>query len=149
MIRQATIWDAEKIARLWGKLIEEVNIEGKDGSEKEQEKFFIHLLARIKKDDSCVLVIEIDNEIVGFATIDYFYCKYGSENMIGLCDNIYIEKEHRNKNLMTPMIDWMITYGKSYGMTEVQFETVYDPSLIKVWKKKGFKPIQVKYQMEV
>ena len=149
MIRQATIWDTNRISKLWGKLLDEVKIDGKSGNIKEQERFYIHLLARIKKDDSCVIVTEIDGEVVGFASTDYHYAKYGSENLIGLCDNIYIEKEYRNKNLMNPMIDWMITYGKSYGMKEMQFETVYNPSLIKFWERKGFKPTQVTYYQEV
>jgi GNAT superfamily N-acetyltransferase len=150
MVRQATVWDAQKIAELWGKLVDELGIEGRDGGIDEQERFYLNILVRIKKEDSCVVVIEDDeNEIVGFASTDYTYYKYGTDRLVGLCDNIYINKEYRNKNLMNPMIDWMITYGKKVGMTEMQFETVYNPSLIKVWERKGFKPMQVKYYQEV
>ena len=49
MVRQATVWDAQKIAELWGKLVDEVAIEGREGSIEEQERFFLSLLVRIKK----------------------------------------------------------------------------------------------------
>lgn len=148
MIRQATLFDAVKISKLWGELVEETPLDY-SGSIEEQEKFFLHLLPRIRKEDSLILVAEEDGEIVGFSTIDYRFFQYGTDESFGLCDNIYINKEYRGKDLMRPMIDWMTNYGKGLEVREVQFETVYDSALIKVWERKGFKPMQVKYRKEV
>ena len=147
--RIATVWDAQTITGLWAKLMNEVQVHGRYANAIERGKFFISILTKIKQENSLVVVSEVDDKIVGFASGYMHYYEYGTSSLIGTCDNIYIEKEYRGNEAMDNMLDMLITYAKSYGVKELEFLTVYDPRLIKFWGRKGFTPVQVTYIKEV
>lgn len=148
-IKIAAVWDAPSISNLWVKLMEEVNIPGRVADEVEKERFFLDLVIKIKREDSSIVIAVEDGNIVGFASCYLHYYSHGTSNLIGTCDNIYIEKEYRGGSLMDDMLDMLMTFAKSYGVMEFEFLTIYDPSLIKVWTRKGYTPVQVTYMKEV
>lgn len=150
-IRQATTWDCLKISDLWVKMIEEVEVLYREATIKEKEKFYITLLSKCYNKDNCVIVLidEDTDTIVGYTSGHFFYLSCGTSNLIGNCDDIYIEKEYRSTGALEDMLNWLITYGKSYGVKEMNFETVYNPDLIKLWERKGYKPAMITYRKEV
>ncbi len=147
--RIATVWDANRISELWVKLMDEVSILGRTSNDIERERFFIDILTKIKGESSSVIVATEGDNIIGFASCYLHYYSHGTSNLIGTCDNIYIEKEHRGDGLMDEMLGMLMTFAKSYKVKEFEFLTIYNPSLIKVWTRKGYTPVQVTYMKEV
>ena len=144
-IRQATVLDVQAITDMWAALIEEVHLYAREANQIEKERFFLSMIGKVKLPTHCVIVVEVDDEIVGFASGFLHHYEYGTSKLIGTCDNIYLEQEYRNAGLLDDMLNWLMNYGKSYGMKEMEFLTVYDTTLAKLWERKGFKPVQITY----
>ncbi len=149
--REANIWDALFITKLWVLMRNEIAVftEQRADTSDITEAFYLRLLVRIKQNNSFVLVAQEGTGIIGFIMGEVNHAEYSTQKIMGFCDAIYIEKEFRNKGIADQLIKQAIGKGKELGVTESEFVTVYDPVIIKAWERKGFKPVQVVYRKEV
>ncbi len=147
--REATVWDAMYITVLWTRMMEEVKVPNRNATNGEQERFFLKLMVKIKDKSSYVMVAEKEKKLIGFVTSYLYYCDCGTSDLICHCDNIYINKEHRDGQTLDKFIDSVINWGKTNKATEVEFLSVYKSELLKVWEHKGYMPKQVIYHKEI
>jgi GNAT superfamily N-acetyltransferase len=148
-IRQATVWDARDITKLWVKFMKETQPVNRKFGIKEQEVFYLQLLVNIKKDFHCVVVAVDKEKIIGFITAYVHYYRMAGNLRIGTCNNLYVEKKYRGQDVAGQLLSWATNYGKSYKIKEMEFVTNYEPRLIKIWGRKGYKPSQVTFIKEV
>lgn len=148
-IREANVWDAYRITELWSKMQEEIKPINREYSIREQEIFLLSLFVKIKNGWHSVVVAERDGTIIGFITTSLRYYELAPDRLVGVCDNLYILPEHRGGKTSDRLLEYVINYGKSYKMKEMEFITVYDERLVKIWQRKGFRPAQVTYMKEV
>lgn len=144
-IRKATVWDAQRISELWALMMHEIEILNRVADEKEREKFFLHLLIRIKGDNGFILVAVDNGEIIGFLDGYTHYYEYGTSDLIGTCESVYLKPEHRSKGIAKKLIDEAIEFAKDKYVKEMEFLTKYDPKIIKAWERKGYVPAQITY----
>lgn len=148
-IREATIWDLPEIVNLWDKAVKEVNMPGKVSDLEQQERFYIQSLARIKSGTSFILVLDI-NGVKGFISVNIYRYEIGSNNIVAHGDCIYISNDFRNNGYDKEMIEAATELAKyRAGINEILLETVYNPTLAKVWERKGFIPYNIIYRKEI
>ena len=140
--RPATIWDAERISKLY-KVEKKVN-------ETEQELFFYLLVDRLKYPEKYLIyVIEKQGDIIGFF-IEYLSMnEHRINDLIGFCDGVYIDSEHRGGNLFPKAISIMTDWAKGKGCSRVQFLTDFDKRLIDIYKRLSFSPSQILFEKEL
>jgi GNAT superfamily N-acetyltransferase len=147
-IRPATIWDAQYITEMWVKLMEETKLPFRNTSKEEQERYLLHLIVDIKNPYSVVLVVEDKKRLIGYISSISYRPDYGSSNLIGKCEAVYVEKEYRGKDIINHLIEQSINKFREIDVKDFEFQTVYDERLAKIWEKKGFKPYQITYVKE-
>ena len=129
--RKATIWDAVRIVEMWNEMISEVPYL-KD-TNADPERFYFHILGRIKDPNHSVIVAESNKEIVGFITGYMTKADY-SDKLVGFCDNAFVDKKYMGGKVYFDLIAQIYESGVKAGAQEVKFQQKYSPMLLKVWE---------------
>ena len=148
-IRKATIYDMFAIGEMWVKMQESMNLPLRSYDDAEKEKFICGLTQKIYKPDRVILVAIHEQKCVGFIMGYAHYFEYGTSNLVGTCEHLYVEEGHRNNGLAYKLIDTLQNHGKAMGCGELEIITKYDERLIKAYKRKGFIPSEVVFIKEI
>ncbi len=149
MIRKAKIWDVPEITEMWAAMQNEVAIPRRYADDVQKERFYFSLVGKLYRNDWSILVAEEDGKLIGFIMGNVQYFEYGTSDLIGNCDHVYVYPDHRGNSLMDKLIEQLLLIGKKAGVKSCEFITVYDTKLIEIWKHRGFLPTQVIYSKEV
>ena len=95
----------------------------------------------IRSEDSEVYVVERDGKILasGYARIkpDRHYLKHDRMGYLGF---MFVPEEHRGQGLNQMIIDKLIEWCKSRGLSEMRLDVYHtNPSAIRAYEKAGFK----------
>jgi|TARA_B110000908_G_C10020718_1_gene342784 GNAT superfamily N-acetyltransferase len=83
------------------------------------------------------LVVELNNEIVGYATFMKQFSTWGANYYIYL-DCLYLSKKTRGKGIGTQIMDKIRVYAKSINCSEIQWQTPdFNKEGIDFYKKLG------------
>ena len=106
----------------------------------------------LKERKGKVLIVEIDNKIVGyirgsFKKIPY----YARENeLIATVDDIFIKKEYRLQTIGKNLFDELLKWFKSKKATALMLNVdVRNESAIKFWEKMGFEKFVLRMKKEI
>ena len=149
MIRKATIYDIFKIADMWAWMQNEMDLPHRYADDAEKEKFLYGLTQKIYKPDRVVLVAEEDGKIIGFVMGVARYYEYGTAALVGSCEHLYVYPEHRDKGVAFKLLEVLQNNGRAMGCKEIEFITKYDEKLIKIYGRKGYKPVEIVFVKEV
>lgn len=149
MIRRANIYDLFKVADMWAAMQNEVDLPTRSGDDAEKEKFIFSLASKINRPDRVILVAEDEGEIIGFIMGVARYYEYATSNLVGTCEHLYVYPEHRNKDIAFKLVTTLENIGKAMGCKEIEFITKFDDKLIKIYERKGFKPVEIVFSKEV
>lgn len=149
--RKATIWDIHTLTDMWAKMMDEVKLVGRCADDEQRERFFLGHILKLKSNDCYTIIAEDDGKPVGFVTGYIHYYEYGSSKLIGTCDNLYVEPKYRTPGgkISLKLVDDLIYWVNSMGAEEYEFLTKYNEREIKVWKRRGYIPVQVTFVREV
>lgn len=145
--RQATLWDALDITKLWLNMADEVP--KMMDKEPDAENFMIMLMKWIKDPDGRVLVAVDNEKIIAFMLSYAQYEQYSKTKIYGFCEAIYVEKAYRGQKIDERLIDESIGEGKLLGMTSMEFITDYNPRLVDVWQRKGYEATKIIFRKEI
>jgi ribosomal protein S18 acetylase RimI-like enzyme len=108
------------------------------------EIHYYDLLYLIQSEDSNVLVVEENNEIVasGYARIKKTENNYSNFDRYAYLGFMYVKPEHRGKGINKLILDELISWSKDKGISEIRLD-VYDQneSAVKAYEKAGFEPL--------
>jgi ribosomal protein S18 acetylase RimI-like enzyme len=108
------------------------------------EIHYYDLLYLIQSEDSTVLVVEENNEIVasGYAKIKKTENNYSNFDRYAYLGFMYVKPEHRGKSINKLILDELISWSKDKGISEIRLD-VYDQneSAVKAYEKAGFEPL--------
>jgi len=108
------------------------------------EIHYYDLLYLIQSEDSTVLVVEENNEIVasGYAKIKKTENNYSNFDRYAYLGFMYVKPEHRGKGINKLILDELISWSKDKGISEIRLD-VYDQneSAVKAYEKAGFEPL--------
>jgi len=108
------------------------------------EIHYYDLLYLIQSEDSTVLVVEENNEIVasGYAKIKKTENNYSNFDRYTYLGFMYVKPEHRGKSINKLILDELISWSKDKGISEIRLD-VYDQneSAVKAYEKAGFEPL--------
>ena len=147
--RDATVWDATEITRLWGLM--HLEIDKRPSVRKEYadlKTFFINLIVRIEHPDWIVLVAEEEKRIIGFIMGVVHWPEYNHCHKVGTCEALYVEQDYRHNGIHDILIAKIIEKGNERKVFEYEFIGTYEPTLIKFWDKLGFEPVQIIYRQK-
>lgn len=122
-----------------------------DSTLKEGEIHYYDLLALIKSDEAEVVVAVVDEELVGSGYAKILTAKpYQKHTHFAYLGFMYVKSEFRGKGINQMVLQALINWAKSKGISEVRLE-VYDDNLIakKAYLKVGFTPNLLEMRMEV
>lgn len=148
--RIADIWDGVTITNMWSKMMDEVQLVGRETSKIENKRYLIYILPRLERPDCHAIVAEYEGEPIGFITGYIHYNEYGTSKLIGTCDDLFVEPEFRTVggDISLKLIDDLIYWATSNPEAkaeELEFITKYDLRLIKIWERRGYTPAQITY----
>lgn len=144
VIREATIWDVHKIVPLWTEMHKTLEIPFVRLDDREKERFYVNLLAQIKRDGAFVAVAVEDDEIIGFVHGSITYRSYGISEPIALCEGAYINPKGGGMKLIEAFESW----ADSTGTRHIMFESTFNERLPKIWSRRGYKAVQIMYHRE-
>ena len=105
---------------------------------------YYDLLYLIQSEDSTVLIVEENNEIVasGYARIKKTENSYSNFERYAYLGFMYVKPEHRGKGINKLILDELISWSKDKGISEIRLD-VYDQneSAVKAYEKAGFEPL--------
>lgn len=122
-----------------------------DSTLKDGEIHYYDLAKLIESPISAVLVAELDGKLIGSGYAlekeAKDYLKHEKYAHLGF---MYVKPEHRGKGVNQKVLDALINWAKTRGLTEVRLE-VYNENLsaIKAYEKAGFTPNLLEMRMEI
>ena len=144
IIRKATIDDLQKIQELNLKLFEKeykeydplLNLNwtfGKEGTE--------YFKNRILKEDGCVLVALVDNEIVGYLCGGIREAeKYRNLPIVAELENMFVLEKFRSKGIGTQLVNECVKWCKAKNVGKIRVEaSAPNKKAIKFYRSNGFK----------
>ena len=152
--RFATAWDIPEVARMWQKMMNEVNIPGRNADEEQTTKFMFLAINGMAKRQYLCIVAEENKKLVGFVLGRIFYETVGTSKLIGACDYWYVKKPYRLKDVGKTLTDMIYSKAKAAGATMYEFHTRFDPKLVKRYSKNGgmthngFVPAEIVFRKE-
>lgn len=147
--RNATVWDAEKISLMWMAMMDHIQMPFVNATDTEREKFFLDVIVRIKSENGMCMVAEDEGEIVGYIYGYLDGAGFGYSGLIAYGDSIWIDPKYRGKGVGDHLINLFHLWASEVKANMLVLETVFNERLHKIWERKGYKPIQTKYAMEV
>lgn len=143
-IRKATIKDLKKVQELNLKLFEKehkeydkfLNLNWTFGAE--GTKYFSD---RIKNEDGCVFVAELNKEIVGYLCGGLRKSKpYRNPPIMAELENTLVLENHRSKGIGSKLFDAFINWCKTKKVEKIRVEASAQNKLaISFYRKNGFK----------
>ena len=149
LIRKATIWDTQDITKMWSEMQDEIAIPYRTADDREMERFYFGVIARLQRSDWHILIAEDGNKPAGFIMGNILRYEYGNSDIIGNCDHLFVKPEYRGSGIGSQLITELNNWAKISGATIAEFTTVYDEKLIRKWQHRGYIPSQVIYTKEV
>lgn len=145
MIKEATVWEAQRITAMWSKMMQEL---GEEWANLNEEEYFINLLKQIKDPVCNVFVAIEDDALIGFVTgsvgrAQHLYCN------TGFCPDLFVEKSHRGKGVNNKLVESIVDFFLTNDADRIEFVTLNKKTLMKVWDRKGYKPTHIMYRKEV
>jgi len=115
------------------------------------EIHYYDLLHLIRSEEALVLVTEEENEIIasGYALVKKPGNNYSNFDRYAYLGFMYVKPEHRGKGVNKLILDKLISWAKSKGMSEIRLD-VYsqNESAVKAYEKAGFEPLLVTMRMK-
>lgn len=110
---------------------------------KEGEIFYYDIQELILDRNSEVLVIDINNQIVGCGYAQIRSAKpYQKNEFFGYLGFMYVDPQFRGRGLINLLINHLKKWVLSQGITEVRLDVYHDnEAAVNAYKKAGFKPI--------
>ncbi|PBJ12240.1 GNAT family N-acetyltransferase [Flavobacterium sp. ACN6] len=110
---------------------------------KEGEIFYYDIQELILDSNSEVLVIDINNQIVGCGYAQIRSAQpYQKNEFFGYLGFMYVDPQFRGRGLINLLINHLKKWVLSQGITEVRLDVYYDnEAAVNAYKKAGFKPI--------
>ncbi len=122
-----------------------------DSTLKEGEIHYYDLLELIKSDEAEVMVAVVGEELVGSGYAKILTAKpYQKHTHFAYLGFMYVKPEFRGKGINQMVLDELMNWAKSKGISEVRLE-VYDANLIakKSYIKAGFTPNLLEMRLEI
>ena len=113
-----------------------------DSTLKDGKISYYDILSRINSKDSCVLVADVNGELVGSGFIDIVKSKpYLKHKYFGSFGFFYVKKEYRGKGVNKSILSKLIEWSKTRNIYEVRLQ-VYDKNINakSAYLKYGFEP---------
>ncbi|MGC5743181.1 GNAT family N-acetyltransferase [Chryseobacterium sp. NFX27] len=115
------------------------------------EIHYYDLLHLIRSEEALVLVTEEENEIIasGYALVKKPGNNYSNFDRYAYLGFMYVKPEHRGKGVNKLILNELISWAKSKGMSEIRLD-VYsqNESAVKAYEKGGFEPLLVTMRMK-
>ena len=147
--RKAMVRDAETLADMWAKTLEENEVPFRTTDGEEFEKLYVAVMYAIRSSQHFTWVLEIDGEVKGFVSGYVHAIQWGYPDLIGHYDCVYVDKKYRGKGYGDKLINLFRVFAGDSQATLLTMETVFSSRLAKIWERKGWKPCQITYGMEV
>ncbi|MCR5650865.1 MAG: GNAT family N-acetyltransferase [Lachnospiraceae bacterium] len=96
------------------------------------EKTLESFEAALRKKESCIAVIEIENRIIGFCKVDI-----NGEN--GKLDYLLVKEEFRGKGFGKELMDWAMLLFDQNNVQHIEVKVVDGNPTIHLYEKYGFK----------
>lgn len=116
------------------------------------EIHYYDLLHLIRSEEALVLVTEEENEIIasGYALIKKPGNDYSTFDQYAYLGFMYVKPEHRGKGVNKLILDELINWAKSKGLSEIRLD-VYsqNESAVKAYEKAGFESLLTTMRMKV
>lgn len=122
-----------------------------DNTLKEGEIHYYDLLELIKSDEAEVVVAVVNEELVGSGYAKIKTAKpYQKHTHFAYLGFMFVKPEFRGKGINQMILEALINWAKSKGISEIRLE-VYDDNLIakKAYLKAGFMPNLLEMRIEV
>ena len=122
-----------------------------DSTLKEGKISYYDILSRINSKDSCVLVADVNEELVGSGFIDIVKAKpYLKHKYFGSFGFFYVKKEYRGKGVNKSILSGLIKWAKYRDVNEVRLQ-VYDNNINakSVYLKYGFEPTLLEMRLNL
>ncbi len=140
ILREATNSDLPVLRELEQRVIEAER--PFDASIRNDETHYYDLCDLISNQDSCLVVAEESNEIVGtgYAQIRASKEAFTHERHTYL-GFMYVATEHRGKGINSQVMSYLVQWSKSKGITDLYLNVYHqNESAIKAYEKSDFEP---------
>ena len=140
-IRKANLQDASIVNGFLTKLIhDEKKYDSNINDKCEIKEFYENM---ISNDDSCILIAEYENKIVGYL---YGFIVNDGDTCINLTsklDALYVEEEYRNKGIANSLIDEFKKWSRTKNIKIIEVSVCNEnESAINLYSKHNFKSIK-------
>tara|TARA_B100000780_G_scaffold79906_1_gene54313 strand:- start:5375 stop:5827 length:453 start_codon:yes stop_codon:yes gene_type:complete len=122
-----------------------------DSTLKEEKISYYDILSKINSKDSCVLVAEVNDKLVGSGFIDIVKAKpYLKHNYYGSLGFFYVKKEYRGRGVNKSILNGLIKWAKKSNIFEIRLQ-VYDKNsdAKSVYLKYGFEPTLLEMRLKI
>ena len=122
-----------------------------DPTLKDEKISYYDLSEFMNNDDSELLVIELNNEVVasGYAKIkeDRPYLKHDKQGYLGF---MFVPENHRGNGYNKLIVNALLSWCKSKNVNEIRLD-VYDdnPSALRAYQKAGFKNHLINMRLDI
>jgi GNAT superfamily N-acetyltransferase len=113
------------------------------------ETYFVNIVRWILDKKGLVFVAMEENKYVGFILAYVRNEDYNDKQCYGFCEDIWVDKEHRNGEVAEKLIQTATEEAKKHGIKRIEFVTEYSKNLLDIWKRKGYKPTLITFSQEV
>lgn len=122
-----------------------------DPTLKDGEIFYYDIQELISDKDTEILVIEVDNEIVGSGYAQIRSAKpYQRYDVYGYLGFMFVKPEFRGRGLNSLLMDDLKKWILSKGITEVRLQVYSDnEAAVRAYEKAGFKKILTEMRCEI
>jgi GNAT superfamily N-acetyltransferase len=122
-----------------------------DDAIREEECFYYDLPALIEDENTCLMVIDNEGQVIG--------CGYGQirpskpayiHSYNCYLNFMYVDSNHRGKGLVVRLIEEIGAWSKSKGVTDFYLDVYADnPAAIRAYEKLGFSPNLIEMKMSL
>ena len=122
-----------------------------DSTLKDGKISYYDISSKINSKDSCVLVAEVNDEIVGSGFLDIVKAKpFLKHNYFGSLGFFYVRKEWRGRGINKAILKELVKWAKKRNIYEIRLQ-VYDKNTDakSVYFKYGFEPTLLEMRLKI
>tara|TARA_B110000444_G_scaffold118838_1_gene111749 strand:+ start:1901 stop:2353 length:453 start_codon:yes stop_codon:yes gene_type:complete len=122
-----------------------------DSTLKEGLISYYDILSRIESDDSCVLVAEVNGELIGSGFIDILESKsYLKHKYYGKLGFFFVKEKQRGKGVNKSILNELIKWSGKRGVFEIRLDVYYENLDAKsAYLNYGFEPNLLEMRLKI
>lgn len=122
-----------------------------DSTLKDEKISYYDISSKINSKDSCVLIAEVNDEIVGSGFLDIVKAKpFLKHNYFGSLGFFYVKQEWRGRGINKAILKELVKWAKKRNVYEIRLQ-VYDKNTDakSVYFKYGFEPTLLEMRLKI